>query len=317
MQTEPLDLIAIGELLIDMISTNYADALDEAAEFRQLPGGSPANLAANVVRLGKRAALVATIGNDAAGGQLRGFVQRLGLDITHLRQVAMPSTLILVTRSRQVSQFEAYRMADAEIVAEQLPADWLRGARLLHTTCFALSRDPARTAILTAAETASRAGLALSLDANYAQKIWPDREQARQTVATYLAYGAIVKFSEVDWHRLFGEPLTDPAAAAHRLLGLGARIACLTLGEQGCYVSDGKVDLFLPARTVEVKDTTGAGDAFWGGFLTAWLDGYDCRDCARAGRAMAEKKLGYFGPLPDRVNIEEIYEDVVGEEGSK
>lgn len=311
MQTDKVDLIAVGELLIDMISTDYADTLDEARDFRQLPGGSPANMAANVARLGKSAGLVATVGNDAAGAQLRQFVERLGLDTTYVRQADMPSTLILVTRSRQVSQFEAYRMADAEILPAQLPTDWLVRARLLHTTCFALSREPARTVILNAAEAASRAGLRLSLDANYAQKIWPDRRQARQTVETYLGYGAIVKFSEVDWQRLFGEPLTDPAGAAQRLLDLGARIACLTLGEQGCYVNDGKVDLFLPARPVEVKDTTGAGDAFWGGFLTAWLDGYDCRDCAKAGRAMAEMKLRYFGPLPDRISIGEIYRDLL------
>ena len=67
---------------------------------------------------------------------------------------------------------------------------------------------------------------------------------------------------------------------------------------------------FLPARPVEVADTTGAGDAFWSGFLTAWLDGYTLPDCAKAARRMAELKIGTFGSLPNVVEKKIIYEDI-------
>lgn len=292
-----------------MISTEYVDNLIDAADFRRLPGGSPANMAGNLSRLGKRVGLIATVGDDDSGAFLRQYVQDLGVDTTHLRSISHPSTLILVTRSRAVSRFEAYRGADSEITPDQLSLEVLKKARILHTTCFALSREPARSTILKAAEQARSVGCQLSIDANYAQKIWPDRSDAEAIVDRYLQCGALAKFSEVDWERLYGYPLPEPEDAAKYLLSRGARVVCLTLGPRGCYVLSNQEQHYLPARPIDIKDTTGAGDAFWAGFLSAYLDGADLRDCAVAGRAMAELKLQIFGPLPPHVDPASLQED--------
>jgi fructokinase len=120
--------------------------------------------------------------------------------------------------------------------------------------------------------------------------------------------GAFVKVSEVDWERLYGLPLTDYKQAAQHFLDLGAAEVCVTLGGEGCYVATKEEAHFLAARPVEVKDTTGAGDAFWSGYLTAWCDGLSLLAKAKAGRRMAELKLGYFGPLPNTVDRKMIYE---------
>lgn len=302
-----IDIIAFGELLIDFISTDYAENLAQAEHYKRIPGGSPANLAANMQRLGKQAALVASVGQDAAGDYLRSYVQELGLDTSRLQQVAVPTTLILVTKSKQVSGFAAYRGADAEIVLDQADLCWAGQAKMVHTTAFALSREPARSHILQAVKQATSLGAQASIDANYAQEIWPDRAQAQQIISDYLALGALAKFSEVDYERLFQEKVTDPAKAAQRIRDLGASLVCLTLGEQGVYVLSETDAFHLEARKVEVKDTTGAGDAFWSGFLSAWLDQKSPLDCAKAARAVAEKKLGIFGPLPSMIDLVEIY----------
>ena len=93
-------------------------------------------------------------------------------------------------------------------------------------------------------------------------------------------------------------------------MNLGAKNVCVTLGGEGCYVADTEGGHFLAARKVEVKDTTGAGDAFWSGFLTARLDGLPILDAAKAARRMAELKLGHFGPLPSQVSKSVVYEDI-------
>lgn len=310
-ESTTFDLVSIGELLIDLISTEYTDNLAEADTYRRLPGGSPANMASNLVRLGKKSALIASVGEDPAGAYLRDYIHGLGLDHSRLRSVAEPTTLILVTKSKAVSGFSAYRGADAHINLDQTDIDWICQTKIIHTTAFALSQQPARGSILAAAKQACYDGVQASIDVNYAPTIWPGRAEALKVISRYLSFGkgALAKFSEVDYERLFGEAVTDPVSAGERILGLGARLVCLTMGEQGVYVVSEEGDFHLEARPVEVKDTTGAGDAFWSGFLSGWLDEKSLYQCAKAGRAMAEKKLGFFGPLPDRVDPQEIYAD--------
>ncbi len=308
-QTNFPSVLAVGELLIDLISTSYAETLDDVTTFERIAGGSPANMASNLSRLGQSAALVASVGNDDMGDYLHSFVKDLSLDTTGVHQVPYPTTLVLVTKSRQVSNFEAYRLADCQISKDQLPDDLLEKVKVFHTTCFALSREPARTAILEAASKVAAAGGQLSIDANYAAKIWPDLAEAQEIVAAYCSYGAMVKFSDVDWERLYGHPIDQPAEAASFLHGLGAKTVCITLGEKGCFVSSEEGQHFVPARPIEVVDTTGAGDAFWSGFLCAHIDGYDLYQCALAGRRMAEIKLQHFGPLPGKVDKRILYLD--------
>ena len=84
------------------------------------------------------------------------------------------------------------------------------------------------------------------------------------------------------------------------------------MGGDGCEVaSNTEGSHFLPTRPVEVKDTTGAGDAFWSGYLTARLDGHNIMDAAKAGRRMAELKLAHFGPLPTTIDRNRVYEDII------
>ncbi|MEL6637205.1 MAG: PfkB family carbohydrate kinase [Bacteroidota bacterium] len=300
------DIVCAGELLIDCISTHFTDRIDTKQSYRMIPGGSPGNLCMNMARLGNRSALVASIGQDDLGNLLQRQLEALKVHTDYLARRTAPTSLILVSRSRDVARFEAYRSADHLIQADQLPEALLGTTRLFHSTCFGLSRQPAQSSILEAARKVRQFGAQLSIDLNYAAKIWPDREAAQKVVAEYCALEPLVKISEVDWERLYGRPFDRAEEAAHYLLDLGARVVCVTLGGAGCLVADAETQQFLAARSVEVRDTTGAGDAFWSGFLTAWLMGKSPLDCARSGRRMAELKLVHFGPLPAAVDREAV-----------
>ncbi len=303
------EIICAGELLIDLISTEYADNFAGADTYQRLPGGSPANLAMNLARLGRQVGLIAAVGDDDAGALLQLEAEEAEVDITHLTTVQAPTTMILVTKSRAVSNFEAYRSADLLLTTAVIPDAYLEQCQVFHTTAFALSRDPARSAILEVAARVVQAGGRLSIDVNYAGKIWPDRLEALWVINSYLSLGTnpakstLVKCSDVDYLRLFDEPVEELEEAGERLLDLGAGVVCLTLGEKGCYVFSDEGSFTLPTRPVEVKDTTGAGDAFWSGFLAAYLAGHPWRPCALAGRGMAEKKLATVGPLREKVDL--------------
>jgi sugar/nucleoside kinase (ribokinase family) len=243
------------------------------------------------------------------GVLLKNYVADLGVDVSGILQIDEPTTLVLVTRSAETSNFEAYRMADHMISIRQFPYQQFSDISIFHTTCFALSKKPAQSTILEAAENAKRAKCRMSIDVNYAEKIWPDTKDARRVIADFVRLGAMVKVSEVDWSRLYGEMVSTDAVLDHFLM-LGAKEVCLTLGGDGCWVASESERHFLPARPVKVNDTTGAGDAFWSGYLTARLDEKTLLESVTAGRRMAELKLAHFGPLPKTVDRAEIYVDL-------
>ena len=292
------DIVVAGELLVDFITKDYVDSLEDAHVFERFKGGSGANLSCNMALLGCKAALVSTVGNDDMGLYLKNAVDGMPVDTQYVKTSDLPTTLILVTRTKDSSDFQPYRGADADISVAQIEEALEHGTRIFHTTCFALSLEPARSSILAAAKKAVSASATPSIDINYRQKIWKDRAQAQQVIEDYIRQGALVKCSEEDWEALYETPFESYEAAAQHFIDLGATAVSITLGTEGCFSMDNTGDSgFIPARKVEVVDTTGAGDAFWSGFLTAWLKKQPIVDCAKAGRKMAETKIQVAGQL--------------------
>ncbi|GAB3553814.1 carbohydrate kinase family protein [Spirosoma fluminis] len=308
--TRPFAVLSVGELLADFIGHYVSTSLLDAQDFRRYQGGSPANMAANLARLGNSAALVACVGNDNIGRYLLRQVTEAGVNTEYvLADPLEPTSIVLVSRTAGTPDFVAYRHADAQLRAEQLPDTLLQQAHIFHTTCFALSRQPAQSVIVDAAHRARLAGCQISIDANYAPTIWPDRERAWAVLRDYCSAGALVKVSEDDTERLYGEA-QSPERVFSDFHQMGALLVCLTLGPNGSIVSyeHGTKQARIPGRKIDVVDVTGAGDAYWAGFLTAHLDGYAPANCASAGAAMAKMKLGRQGPLPDSVDREAIYD---------
>ena len=296
----PIGVVVAGEVLVDLLSTEPTDDLGQAPSFERHPGGSPANLASNLARLGVPVALVSSVGDDGWGRFLHAEAERVGVSARFAVRDE-PTSVVAVARSAGTPDFAAYRLADRLIRPEQLPDALLRRARLVHTSGFALSREPARSTLLDAAARAHDLGLAISVDVNFAPETDRRRVEQQDAVRRLLALGPLVKCSRDDLTRLWGEAATDDAAV-DRLRRLGASLVCLTRGADGALVvwDGGRAE--VAAEPVEAADATGAGDAFWAGFLAAWLAGQAPPACARAGARLAALKLARVGPLPDRVD---------------
>ncbi|HEV7348905.1 carbohydrate kinase [Telluribacter sp.] len=310
MKLKRYGLVAAGELLADLIGSEFRDSLLDTEHYHRFPGGSPANLAANLARLGHSAALIASVGDDNLGQYLTTEVARTGVDISGVATDAShPTSLVLVSRTQGTPDFIAYRAADCQLHPHHFPDHLLAETTLFHTTCFALSREPARSNLLEAARRARQLGARVSLDANYAPALWPDRQQAQRVIAEYIQEG-LVKLSQDDALRLFGQPVEDELVL-NFFHGHGAELVCYTLGAGGSILSweGGRQQQRIPVEPVEVKDATGAGDAYWSGFLSALLDGHSPEQCARAGTRMAALKLGTEGVLPVRVGREYLYQE--------
>jgi sugar/nucleoside kinase (ribokinase family) len=303
-----IDLLAIGEILIDFISIERADSLLEARGYRRLQGGSPANLAVNVSRLGKRAALLAKLGAGAFGQFLKAEMQHSGVLSDYLLlDPGVQTSLVFVSQTSGTPDFEPYRSADYQLTPEEVPAEAIQRARLLHTTTWPLSRQPSRSAVLKALQLARQLGKTVSFDPNYSPKIWPDQRDALHTLEEVYPYVTLTKASLDDAGRLFG-PGETPEDYIRRFHDLGPETVVFTLGKGGSLLSHrGQLLAHLPARPVQVVDATGAGDAFWAGFLTARLDGEALERCLGFAREVVELKLQTLGTLPENIDRSQLY----------
>lgn len=300
-----IDIICIGEVLIDFIGHEINTSINRTKDYHRFLGGSPTNVAVNAARLGLKSLLVASCGQDGLGEYI---VRKLNHNKVNTAQISKlesaPTSVIFVSKSTETPDFIAYREADCQITENQLPDEIIADATIFHTTCFALSKNPARQTILNRAKKASELGLQLSIDINFSERIWPNREEAKQVLAEYVSLNPLVKLSEDDCYRLFAEVKTEDFIFDY-FHKLGASRICLTKGKNGVVLSDLEQGLFFQEAIpiVEIKDATGAGDAFWTGFLYAQLHKKDLDESISIAQRLASIKLQNVGRLPDNINI--------------
>ncbi len=296
-----IDILSAGELLVDFVTAEFVQTLDEGSLFRRIPSGNPASLAISMAQLGNKAMVAATVGNDDMGSLLINYLNRSGVDTSCVAQVEEPTTLMLSTRSATASNLQVYRGADSMLSIRQFPFQSFENIGVFHSTCFALSKNPSQHVILQAAERAQRAGCLVSIDVNYSEKIFPDRIEAKKAVSEICRYKALVKITDLDWKRLYEDNAPPPEAVIEHFLKIGASQVCF-INDKGTWVGNGSETHALPHR----QDTIGTGDAFLAGYLTARLDDKNLLDSAIAGRQMAELKL----PTTDKVDREMIYAEL-------
>ncbi|MEH6657739.1 carbohydrate kinase [Leeuwenhoekiella marinoflava] len=300
-----IDIICVGEILIDFIGIQENAFLSETESFQRFLGGSPTNVAVNTRRLGLNSRLVCAVGKDGLGDFIQQKLKDLNLNTEGVAvRDEFPTSVIFVSKTTGTPDFIAYREADKELVADQLSITLLKQAKLFHTTCFALSKKPAQQTILKAAKEASELGLQLSIDVNYSERIWPDRREGLRIIKEYCSYNPLVKISEDDMFRLFAEhkPHQEIFDFFHTN---GVDLVCLTLGAEGVKLSRKENHvLILPALKLDfIADATGAGDAFWSGFLYSYLQNASDEEAAQTALKTAALKLQYLGSIPENIDI--------------
>jgi fructokinase len=302
-----IDIICVGEVLIDFIGHEVNTSITRTKDYHRFLGGSPTNVAVNAARLGLKSVLVATCGQDGLGDYIVRKLNANDVITSYVRKSENePTSIILVSKSTSTPDFIAYREADCQIDQSQIPQELLENAKFFHTTCFALSKNPARSVILANAKKAKALGLQTSIDINFSERIWPDREEAKLVLKEYLSTDPFVKLSEDDCYRLFAEAKTEDFIFEY-FHGLGASTICLTKGKDGVVLSSLEHGMFHQKAMLvdDIKDTTGAGDAFWTGFLYAQLLNKNLEEAITIAQKLAVLKLQNVGRLPEGINIQE------------
>jgi sugar/nucleoside kinase (ribokinase family) len=299
-------ILLLGEAVIDLISAEFTESLEEAKNFAKFPGGQVANLAVNLSRLGFQTALGACLGDDGFGRFLLEHLRQTGVDLQHLQiSRAAPTTMIPISRHTGTPDFSVYRGADQLLELTDGLLQAARRAKAIHTSAFGLSRDPSRSTIISILRDVHGAGKIISLDPNYHPGIWPDKSDFLTILQEVYQLITITKPSLDDSRRIFGPDL-KPREYLENFLKLGPEIVILTMGADGVLLGtrDGK-RVHLQAGNVPVVDVTGAGDAFWSGVLGGLIQSRSPLESARLGQALAEYKIGILGPIQEYLPWEE------------
>ncbi|MDQ1142450.1 carbohydrate kinase family protein [Pedobacter agri] len=289
-------ILVVGELLVDIISDENIESLAVASQFSTIQGGSSANLCANLKWLGVEADLVATVGEDNLGIFLINELKAIGLSDRYIHQAPHRQTsVVLVAKNNHRPDFIPYRSADFAIrrVADEL----IEAADIVHTTAFALSREPARRNIMTALAKAYQMGKSISVDWNFAPSIWQD-DDGKEVLKKILKLNPLLKVSVDDLERFVGQSFSVEESVAW-LDRLDAAAICLTCGKHGVWYKSNKLSWkyknAIPVETV--RGVTGAGDAFWSGFLSAFILEKPMDECINKGLEVARLKIEKPYPL--------------------
>ncbi len=307
-----LDLLAVGETLVDFISHEMAHSLRTAGQFSRYLGGQPANVAVYVAKLGGRSAVITKLGADYFGEYVEDQLQHHGVNTEAVsRTNEAATTNAFVTRTVSIPDFQVNRGADTLLAVRQVDEEMISRARIVHTSAFALSRDPQRLAVRRAMRLGSRLGKIVTLDPNYDPRVWPDKVEAWEVLAEVMPYVTIVKPSLEDARRLFDfnmdeETLEETALAEFH--DLGAKTVILTRSGGMVTVSeDGNVERVGPLPKVQIENVTGARDAFWSALLMAHLDGKDWPEAVRFAHEVASLKLRVEGHVERMIDRESLY----------
>lgn len=310
-----LDLLAIGETLVDLISVEKAESLFEAQAFKKYLGGSPANIATYVAKLGGKSAVISKTGIGAFGQFLKAELRHAGVETDYMVMGhRVHTSVIFISRTQGTPDFEAFRDGDFRLEPVEIKGEAIERAKVVHASMWPLSREPSRSAVEQAFQRAQTRGKIISLDPNYSPQIWPDYPEAKAVIQHMMSYATITKPSLDDAQRLFGEGETVEQYIA-RFHEMGPSVVVLTMGAEGIVLSVEGEQVFIPAQPIEVVDATGAGDAFWAGFIIALLDGNSLERCVRFAREVVGRKLTTVGPLPDDIDRQELYGSITDAAG--
>jgi fructokinase len=298
-----IDILCIGEIIIDFIGTSNQTNLQETPEFKRVLGGSVTNVAVNTTKLGLQSFLVGAVGSDALGNYALAELKKQNV-LNAINQVPQSTSVILVSKSETTPEFIPYRSADCQILAPQITNEQVKNSKIFHTTCFALSENPAQETILQKAKIAFENNVKLSIDFNFSDKIWTNKATLNHAITTYLSYQPMVKISADDCLRYFGTTKTD-AEIFEYFSGLGASLVCLTKGKDGVflYTTSEGFQAFSAHKINKIEDATGAGDAFWSGFLYGVLHKKPLEKCVEIGQKIAILKLENLNGIPENTRF--------------
>jgi fructokinase len=264
-------VLCLGEILFDRLSDQPGLPLEQVTSWTPYPGGAPANVACALAKLGTPAGFIGCVGEDTPGETLVDLLRSIGVDGRGIqRHATAPTREIDVVRTETGDRIfagfgdrDTSEFADTHLQAQLLPVELFDSAEYLVLGTLGLAYADTRNAIDRALELAEQHFVKLLVDVNWRPMFWADPDAAPPLIQRLLKQVDFLKLSAEEAEWLFDTQ--DPGIIAHRLGSVEGVL--VTDGDRGCAYCLGENEGKFPAFSVDVEDTTGAGDGFVAGFI--------------------------------------------------
>ncbi|HIX14580.1 MAG TPA: 5-dehydro-2-deoxygluconokinase [Candidatus Hungatella pullicola] len=320
-QTKEFDIIPLGRVAIDFNPLDYYKPLSESTTFKKYLGGSPANIAVGMARLGKKVGFIGKVSDDQFGDFVTGYFDKEGIDTSHITRCTNGEKLGL-TFTEILSETESsilmYRdcIADLQLDVSDIDEEYIKKTKSLLISGTALAASPSREAALKALSLAKKNGIKVIFDIDYRPYNWKNSDE----IAIY--YSAVARQSDIILgsreefdltEALLGPGKTDEESANY-WLGLEASIVVIKHGKEGstAYTRDGGKFSIKPFP-VKLLKSFGGGDGYASAFLYGVLEGWDIIDALEFGSASAAMLVASHACSEDMPSVEAVKEFIAEE----
>ena len=321
------DLLCMGRSSIDLYSNDVGAPFEQINSFAAYVGGSPTNISVGARRLSLNVALLTAVGADPVGQFILAFLQKEGIATQFIPVKSQHRTSAVVLGIEPPNKFPLvyYRdnCADINLTIDDVLASPIQDCKVFEFAGTNLSKEPSRSATQFAIEKAKRAGAKIVLDVDFRPDQWHDVRAFGVQIRAVLPLVDVVIGTEDEINAAMLMDTTkmnlthsqvsdtkvdgDSRSAIMQMLRHPLEAVIEKIGAEGAkiHLPNGEI-IHAPGFPVEVYNILGAGDAFGGGFLYGYVNGWDWYKSARLGNAcgaivVTQHGCANFMPTMDEV----------------
>jgi len=294
------NFVVVGRVGMDMFPAP-GEAVETADTFTADMGGSSANIAAGIVKLGGKASLVTRVSDDAVGRFCVNKLKHYGVDTTYVTSVGGEARNSLALYESRVHGHQSviyrngaadFEMTDADVDTVDYAAF---GALVTAGTVFAA--EPSRSATFKAFQSARAVGLPIIFDVDYRPYSWPSPDVAQEVLSKAGAMSDVIVGNDEEFGFMAGD-VRKGLDKARELAAASASIVVYKMGENGAITITKQGETRSGIFPVTALKPTGAGDSFMAGFLTGIADDLDLNAAVLRGSACAAIVVAKPGCAP-------------------
>lgn len=308
------DLIAIGRIAIDFNPLDYFKPLSQSQQYRKYLGGSPANVAVGLARLGKKVGFIGKVSDDQFGDYVTQFFANEGIDVSRVTR-ALNGEKLGLTFTEILSPTESsilmYRdgIADLTLSPADVDEEYIASAKAILISGTALAQSPSREACLKAMQLAEKNNTRIIFDIDYRAYNWKSADEIAVYYTAVAEHADIIMGSreEYDLTQAIFAPNIDDEKTAKYWFGKRAKIVIIKHGKQGstAHTCDGQ-KYNIKSFPVKAFKSFGGGDGYGSAFLYGLFEGKEIIDCLELGSASASMLVSAHGCSEFMPTVEEL-----------